>query len=380
VNILTLTPFFPNQLDGAQGCFVSEPLVALSRIGVEGTVLFAQPLYRGARHPLSDAVSAEFVRYMSLPGGWGLSSAGAFLFASALKRLRRLHSEKRIDIIHAHAPLPCGHAAMLLAQELKIPYVVSVHGLDAYSTNQVRGIAGEWCRRLSQRVYRLAKRVICVSNQVAEEVLAGGPAIRTSVVYNGVDPELFFPGDEPALPPPSILSIGNLIPIKGHETLLRAFAAMASQYPELHLEIVGDGPERERLAALAPELRVDQRVRFSGRKTRREVAQLLRDCVLFALPSKYEGLGCVYLEAMSSGKVAIGCRGQGIEEIIRHGFDGWLVSPDNVQELAAALATLLSNVTLRDNIEMRARQTVLQRLTLTHQAVQLRQVYEEVSS
>ena len=269
---------------------------------------------------------------------------------------------------------------MLLAEELKIPYVVSVHGLDAYSTNQVRGITGEWCRRVSQRVYRLAKRVICVSNQVAEEVLAGGPAIRTSVVYNGVDPELFFPGDEPASPPQSILSIANLIPIKGHETLLRTVAAMASQYPELHLEIVGDGPEREPLAALARELRVDQRVRFSGRKTRREVAQLLRDCVLFALPSKYEGLGCVYLEAMSSGKVAIGCRGQGIEEIIRHGFDGWLVSPDNVQELSTALATLLSNVALRDNIEMRARQTVLQRLTLTHQAVQLRQVYEEVSS
>jgi teichuronic acid biosynthesis glycosyltransferase TuaC len=380
VNILTLTPFFPNQLDGAQGCFVSEPLVALSKIGVEGTVLFAQPFYRAARHPLSDAVPAELVRYLSLSGGWGLSSAGAFLFASALKRLRRLHSEKRIDLIHAHAPLPCGHAAMLLAEELKIPYVVSVHGLDAYSTNQVRGITGEWCRRVSQRVYRLAKRVICVSNQVAEEVLAGGPAIRTSVVYNGVDPELFFPGDEPASPPQSILSIANLIPIKGHETLLRTVAAMASQYPELHLEIVGDGPERERLAALARELRVDQRVRFSGRKTRREVAQLLRDCVLFALPSKYEGLGCVYLEAMSSGKVAIGCRGQGIEEIIRHGFDGWLVSPDNVQELSTALATLLSNVALRDNIEMRARQTVLQRLTLTHQAVQLRHVYEEVSS
>jgi glycosyltransferase involved in cell wall biosynthesis len=379
VNILTLTPFFPIQLDGAQGCFVSEPLVALSKIGVEGTVLFAQPFYRGARHPLSDAVPAELVRYLSLPGGWGLSSAGAFLFASALKRLRRLHSEKRIDLIHAHAPLPCGHAAMLLAEELKIPYVVSVHGLDAYSTNQVRGISGEYCRRISQRTYRLAKRVICVSNQVAEKVLAGGPAIRTSVVYNGVDPELFFPGDEPASPP-SILSIGNLIPIKGHETLLRAFAAMASRYAELHLEIVGDGPERERLAALARELRVDQRVRFSGRKTRREVAKLLRDCVLFALPSKYEGLGCVYLEAMSSGKVAIGCHGQGIEEIIRHSFDGWLVSPDNVQELAAALATLLSNVALRDNIEMRARQTVLQRLTLTHQAVQLRHVYEEVSS
>ena len=378
MNILTLTPFFPNPLDQAQGCFVSEPLAALSKIGVEGTVLLAQPFYRAATRPISDAVAAELVRYWSLPGGWGLSSAGAFLFASSLQRVRRLHSGKKIDAIHAHGPLPCGHAAMLLAAELKIPYVVSVHGLDAYATNQVPGMAGQWCRRVSERVYRLASRVICVSQHVAEKVLAGGPRIPTSVVYNGVDPELFFPGNQPA-PPPTILSIGNLIPVKGHATLLRAFAAIASQYPDLHLDFVGDGRERERLVALARELRVDQRVRFLGRKSRTEVAKLLRDSVLFALPSKYEGLGCVYLEAMSSGKVAIGCRGQGIEEIIRHGFDGWLVSPENVQELSGALSTLLSNVALRDSIEMHARQTVLQRLTLTHQALQLREIYEEVS-
>jgi glycosyltransferase involved in cell wall biosynthesis len=377
VNILTLTPFFPTTRDGAQGCFVAEPLNGLSTIGVEGNVLFAQPFYRPAEQPLTSVMPAELVRYMSVPGGWGLSSAGAFLFAAALKRVRELHARQRIDAIHAHGPLPCGHAAMLLGHELNISYVVSVHGLDAYSTNQVRGIPGLWCRRVSQRVFRFAKSAICVSRHVADEVLAGGAGFRTSVVYNGVDPDLFSPGDEPASTRLSILNIGNLIPIKGHETMVRAFAGVASQFPDLHLDIVGDGPEHRRLTNLARELNVGDRVHFLGRQSRQDVAQLLRHCTIFVLPSKYEGLGCVYLEAMSSAKVAIGCRGQGIEEIIRHGQNGWLIHPDNVQELSTGLSMLLSDGALRNRIGHQARKTVLQGLTLVHQAIQLRKVYEE---
>ena len=377
MNILTLTPFFPIARDGAQGSFVAEPLTGLSTIGVEGKVLFAQPFYRPGEQPVSGVMSAELVRYISVPGGWGLSSAGAFLFGAALKRVRELHARKRIDVIHAHGPLPCGHAAMLLGQELNISYVVSVHGLDAYSTNQVHGIPGVWCRRVSQRVFRFAKSAICVSGHVADEVLAGGAGFRTSVVYNGVDPDLFSLGDEPASTRFSILSIGNLIPIKGHETLLRAFAGVASQFPDLHLDIVGDGPERPRLTSLARELNVGDRVHFLGRQSRKDVARLLRHCTLFALPSKYEGLGCVYLEAMSCTKVAIGCRQQGIEEIVRHGQNGWLIHPDNVQELNTGLSMLLSDVALRDRIGRQARETVLQGLTLVHQAIQLRKVYEE---
>jgi len=320
---------------------------------------------------------AELVRYASMPGGWGLSSAGAFLFAGALKRVRELHAKQTIDVIHAHGPLPCGHAAMLLGEELKISYVVSVHGLDAYSTNQVHGIPGVWCSRVSQRVFRCTKSAICVSRHVADQVLAGGAGFRTSVVYNGVDPNLFSSDEKPGSTRLSILSIGNLIPIKGHDTLLRAFAAIATQFPDLHLDIVGDGPERQRLSTRARELNVADRVHLPGRQSRQDVAQLLRNCTLFALPSKYEGLGCVYLEAMSSGKVAVGCRGQGIEEIIRHGQNGWLIHPDNVQELSTGLSMLLSDAALRDKIGKQARETVLQGLTLIHQAIRLRQVYEE---
>src|SRR5262249_44842148 len=115
---------------------------------------------------------------------------------------------------------------------------------------------------------------------------------------------------------------------------------------QVYLDIVGQGGERVGLESLAHELNISQRVRFHGRVSRSEVARLLRDCTLFALPSSYEGLGCVYLEAMASGKVAIGCLGQGIEEVIRHGSNGWLIDPGNVDQLTTSFTTLLSNTGL----------------------------------
>ena len=380
LRVLTLTPFYPTDQDDAAGCFISEPLAWLARAGVHNTVFAVQPFYRGAVHARESAIATRWLRYLSLPGGFGLPSAGAFLFARIVSQVRKLHASQHIDLIHAHGPLPCGHAAMLLCAELDIPYVVSVHGLDAFSTVQVSGRAGEWCRRISQRVYRSSRRAICISEHVREAVLEGaGASCRTSVVYNGVDPELFAPVPDPTSPAPVVLSVGTLIPIKGHATLIRAAAALAAEFPDLQWEIIGDGPERARLQGLCAQLRITEKVRFLGRQSRKQVAAAMQRCTLFALPSRYEGLGCVYLEAMSTGKPAIGCRGQGIAEVIQHGSNGFLVGPDNDRELALAIAMLLKDETRRRNISIAARDTILDRFTLAHQAESLLRIYREAA-
>ena len=376
LHALTITPFYPTADNDANGCFVAEPLSALAAQGVTNSVLAVEPFYRKRRRGNSSVPPAEFFRYFSLPRATGLASAGAFLFARILGQVRELHRRRKIDVIHAHGPLPCGHAAMLLSGELTVPYVITVHGLDAYSTTQVRGLAGEWCRRVTTHVFRAAGRVICISEHVREEVLAGCPIARTSVVYNGTNTELFSPGTEQAQSH-SVLSVGNLIPIKGHAVLLRALAAVSGTHPDLRLDLVGQGPEHAALTGLAQELGIFERVRFLGRVSRQEVARLLRGCTLFALPSRYEGLGCAYLEAMSAGKVAIGSLGQGIEEVIRHGSNGWLVEPENVEQLSSALMNLLGNSMLREYVGRQARQTILNGLSLEHQARELLRVYRE---
>lgn len=381
LHVLTLTPFYPTAEDDANGCFVAEPLAVLAQLGVRNSILTAQPFYRGKLSGNDAAPKAEYRKYFSLPGGFGLASAGAFLFASIVGRVRHLNRERKIDVIHAHGPLPCGHAAMLLGRELGIPFVVTVHGLDAYATRQVQGRAGEWCRRISAHVFRSTRSVVCISEHVRDQVLAGARA-STSLVFNGVDAERFSPPSklspaQDSSPEACVVSIGNLIPTKGHDILIRAFAAATAGSPAVRLKIVGEGPEKPHLEVLTRDLKIDTRVHFLGRISRREVARLLQQSILFALPSSYEGLGCVYLEAMSSGKVAIGCRGQGIEEIIQHQYNGWLIDPGSTEQLATALSTLLADVGLRATIGEHARQTILAGLTLQHQAERLLRVYEE---
>jgi len=377
MRVLTLTPFYPTASDDGAGCFIAEPLRKLEDFGVNSCIVAVQPLHGSSQR--SDIITpvATWIRYPSIPGGVGLASAGAFLYASLISKVRKLHQSQRIDLIHAHAALPCGHAAVLLSRELRIPCVITVHGLDAFFDNQVGGFAGQWCKRVAQLVYRSASRVICISDKVAEKVTDGAAAaVNISVIYNGVNAQMFSPASADCAPN-TILSVGNLIPIKGHELLLRALASVLPRYPNTACEIIGDGPEHRRLTRLASDSNIAGKVRFLGRQSRKQVADAMRRCVLFALPSRYEGLGCVYLEAMSAEKPVIACRGQGIDEIVRHGSNGWLVDPGNLQELIAALSVLLQNLQLRRQIGEAARRTVLQSLTSAHQATQLAAVYRE---
>jgi teichuronic acid biosynthesis glycosyltransferase TuaC len=378
MHVLTLTPFYPTAEDDASGCFIAESVGELQRQGIESSVIAVQPMHHSHGAPDPKSRPATWKKYFCIPGNPGLSSAGKFLHAALKFHVRQLHARQPISLIHAHAALPCGQAAMLLAKDLKIPFVVTVHGLDAFSTRQVPSWFGRRCSAVSKDVYGAAARVICISEQVARRVREGiGDSSRISVVYNGVDPSLFAPASSSGLASQQILSVGNLIPIKGHDLLLRSVAAIAPSHPELQCTIIGDGPERARLQQLARELHIEDRVHFLGRRPRSEVAAAMRECTLFALPSWYEGLGCVYLEAMSTERPVIACRGQGIEEVIRHQDNGWLIEPKNLDDLTTALQALLSDRALREKFGRKGRQTVLQGYTLAHQASQLLSIYRE---
>ena len=376
IHVLTLTPFYPVRDDDAQGCFVAEALSRTEAVGVENTVLAVQPAYRRFAGANDAAFPAHWSRFFALPGNMGLPTAGAFLHATILPKVRRLHQAKPVHLIHAHAALPCGHAAGLLSQGLGIPFIVTVHGLDVFSIDHMNGYTRQWLRRISQWVYRRASRVLCVSEKVRDQVVQGVSQVRASVVYNGTDTKMFSPTSI-AVSPPIILGVGNLIPIKGHELLLHAFADICSDFPDLSCELIGDGPERSRLTTAVAELNIGDRVRFLGRQSRKQVADAMRRCAVFALPSRYEGLGCVYLEAMCAGKPVIACRGQGIEEIIEHGINGWLVGANDAGELKDALVRLLQDAQLRRQIGEAAHRTIEQRFTLEQQAVRLAQLYRE---
>ena len=378
LHVLTLTPFFPSDQNEVGGCFVAEPIEQLRQFGVDSSVMAVSPIYYPRKHSSSSA-AAEWVRYAQVPGNLGLSSAGKLLYARLLGRMRQLHSMKPIDVIHAHAALPCGHAAALLSRRLNIPFVVTVHGLDVFNNCHLGGVPAAWRRKVSVDVYRAARNVVCISGKVQEILKTGTPAETCStIVYNGVNPSLFSPNPAEGGPfDPEILTVGTLLRSKGHELVLRALGKLRPSFPQLRCRIIGEGPDRARLEALVCELGIGRQVQFVGRQSRSEVAEAMRRCSIFVLPSRNEGLGCVYLEAMSSGKPVIGCHGQGIDEVIEHRKNGWLVPAEGLEELVEGVSALLSSPELCTRIGTAARQTILERFTLSHQAQHLVRIYRQ---
>jgi teichuronic acid biosynthesis glycosyltransferase TuaC len=379
LHVLTLTPFFPSDQNEVNGCFIAEPIEQLKQFGVDSSVIAVSPIYYPRKRPSSTA-AAEWVRYLQVPGNLGLSSAGKLLYARLLGRIRKLHGAKPIDVIHAHGALPCGHASALLSRHLGIPFVVTVHGLDVFNTCFHGGTPAKWRRQESVAVYQAAQIVICISEKV-QQILRDGlrAGARCAVVYNGTDAELFSPGPAAVVPPENeILVVGNLIASKGQELALRAIVRLGTLFPHLRCQIIGEGPDHARLEALASKLGLSQRVRFLGRQSRAAVADAMRACSVFVLPSRNEGLGCVYLEAMACGKPVIACRGQGIEEIIEHGRNGWLIPVDGLDELAHGLSTLLQSAEVSLHMGTAARETVLNGLTLSDQAQRLANIYRQV--
>jgi teichuronic acid biosynthesis glycosyltransferase TuaC len=377
-HVVTLTPFFPSDRNEVSGCFVAEPIEQLKYLGVDCSVIAVSPIYHPRKHPTSSA-PADWVRYPQLPGTFGLASAGRFLYARLLRPIQKLHDAKKIDVIHAHAALPCGHAAALISRRLNIPFVVTVHGLDVFNTCSLGGIPAVWRRNASVAVYRAARTVICISGKV-QEILRTAMRSETcsTVVFNGVDPNLFSP-----LPLSAgqfgleTLVVGTLLPSKGYELVLKALGRIKSSFPQLRCCFIGEGPYRAEFEALACKLQLGNQVRFVGRQSRSEVAAAMQRCSVFVLPSSNEALGCVYLEAMSCGKPVVGCYGQGIDEVIEHGKTGWLIPVNGLEQLEQGLISLLESPELRTQIGAAARQTILQKLTLSHQANQLISVYRQ---
>ena len=134
--------------------------------------------------------------------------------------------------------------------------------------------------------------------------------------------------------PRRILFVGSLIPLKNVDILLQSFEKVHRIYPDTELTIVGDGPERTRLFALAERLHLRDCAKFTGAVSRQSVLDLMVESDLFVMVSSPETFGIVYVEALGAGCYVIAALGEGIDGVIRDGVNGSLVEPRNVDALA----------------------------------------------
>jgi glycosyltransferase involved in cell wall biosynthesis len=252
--------------------------------------------------------------------------ADPIAFARVLRVVRRVRPAiLHTHLVHADAyGLPAGKLA-------RVPVLASTkHGFNPFRERRAFAL----CDRA---LGRLADLQIAISAGLARYLAEteGFDAAGFEIVHYGI-----APGPDPAPPParPALLSVGRLVPIKGHEVLLRAFAEARRRVPGLELEIAGDGPLRERFAALAAELALGDSVRFLGHVS--PVAPAYEVAAVVVVPSLGEGFGMVALEAAERGRAVIASSVGGLPEIVEDGRTGLLVPVEDVLALTAAIVEL----------------------------------------
>jgi len=241
--------------------------------------------------------------------------------------------------------------------------------------------------RMERWLCPFVSRVVVPSSDLAEymERVVGVRHDRIRVVENGVDAERFHPGRLSAgeradlgLPTNGRLlgTIGRLSPQKDHPTLLRAFAQVARRVGDLRLLIVGDGPERSRLEALAHELGLSDRVLFYGTTT--ETAPIYRGLEAFALTSRWEGLSNVVLEAMASGVPVVATRVEGTTRVLTDGLNGFVVEVGDADGVAEKLVRLIQDPELAGQLGAAGLERVRRDFSLSRMAREYEALYEDV--
>ena len=296
---------------------------------------------------------------------------------------QRLLKGHRPSLIHAHFGIE-GVYALPLAKRLKVPLVTTFHGFDATLATRALLCSPAWANYPLWR-HKLAREgdlFICASSFIRDRILAMGfPEARTRTHYIGVDCRTIRPR-ELSEETPLILHVARLVEVKGTEYLLRAFAALARRYDGVKLLIIGDGPLRRSLQALATSLGVQDRVRLLGALRHEEVLSWMRKAAMLVLPGirtatgRVEGLGMALLEAAATGVPAIGSRVGGIPECIVDGRTGFLVPERDEGALAGRMGELLDDPAMRHRMGAEGRALVERRFDIHGQTEALESLYD----
>ncbi len=354
MRVAIVSEFYPRATDPVLGLWAHRQAIAARDAGADVRVLVLHrplPSLAAARsgpraaaqataralaqpaHATLDGIEITYVPFLAPPrpqtyGSWGRWASGPL--AIALRALRRRFA---FELVHAHNAVPAGEAVRRAG--LKLPLVVSVHGGDVFHTAPGSAAGAAAGRAALGR----ARLVLATSAGIAARCRALG-ARHTQVVRLGSD----LPAARAApYGAPTVVTTGHVIARKHHADVLRAVALLGDRHPALRYLVIGDGPELERLRALAAELGIEDRVELAGQLEGAEALARTRRATLFAMPSTDEAFGVAYVEAMAGWLPAIAAEGEpGPQEILAAGGGLTLVPPGNADALADEIDRLLS--------------------------------------
>jgi phosphatidylinositol alpha-1,6-mannosyltransferase len=315
------------------------------------------------RLPGSDSFDAaqrfEVLRYRGR--GRVLSFAGMF-FSLLYARLA-----SRDFITLASIWFPAGLAACLLPPIVRGKLIVFAHGAE------IAPRKGGIRRCLMRYVFDRADVVVANSRFTRRLLIEAGVQRTIFIINPGIDADPIAPKRSDI---PTILSVGRLIARKGFDTTIAALAAILPQYPTARYEIIGSGPQRAELEALAKRHHVEDHVFFLGAVDDSQMRDAYARAWIFALPTRsiaddVEGFGVVYLEAALAALPTIGGRFSGAEDAILPDETGLLVDGASSSDVAAAIARLLRDREAAERMGIRGRERALDYFTWQRAAAEL---------
>ena len=302
---------------------------------------------------------------------YGLIAAKIFYIFKAWQEAERLHQQKRFDAIWAVMASYGGIAALFFKlSHPRIPMLLTIQEGDSEQHMVLGkfGLVGFWGRQIIKK----SDYIQVISNYLKDFMVKRGGQAPIEVIPNGVDLELFRTSykdsEKKALRENLgikddyvIVTTSRLVWKNGLDILIKAVAKLKEKRPNIKCLIIGDGPEGEKLKAKSQKLKVNGNVLFLGQIPQRDLPLYLKISDIFVRPSRSEGLGSSFLEAMASGLPVIGTPVGGIVDFLRDQETGIFVKPENPEDLAKKIFMLLGNSDLKKRIVSNAK-------ILTHQS------------
>lgn len=342
MNLVILPTAYPNIFNDNSSIFVQDQAEALSKYGVDVSVVGAIPIsfkyiYKkrflkfGTFNYKKNDVDVKLVLFPSIPK---LKFFNEFVRTQINKYLlNKYHANNSIDVIHLHNST-AGKVALWIKQKFNIPYVITEHS-SAYarklvSKKEIQNYAS---------IYENSSSRIAVSKDFCN-ILEDTFDLHFDYIPNVVNTEYFLPKEDFYKKDFQFINIANLNKNKNQSLLIRAFAKVFSKNKNVKLSILGGGPEHKSLQNEIDILNMQDQIKLFGFVPRKLVLEELQKSNAFVLSSKYETFGVVVIEAMSCGLPVIATKCGGPESIVENDELGVLVENNNLEELETAMKNM----------------------------------------
>ncbi|OHA54130.1 MAG: hypothetical protein A2Z62_00105, partial [Candidatus Terrybacteria bacterium RIFCSPLOWO2_02_42_20] len=315
---------------------------------------------------------------------------GGKLFFSffAFWKARKFHKKNGYDSVWSIMANRAGFAALFFKLwRPKVKYLLTLQEGDTLDYPEKRmGLAKIFIGGLFKKIFTKADYVQAISNYLADWAKNMGAKAPVEVVPNGVSInkyEIRNPKSETNLKSQNsniktIITTSRLVRKNGVDTLIKAMAILYVQHrmSNIKLQILGDGQDEKKLKDLAKELNVQNVVRFLGHIEPEYVYKYLAEADIFVRPSRTEGLGSSFLEAMGAGLPIIGAPVGGIPDFLKDGETGLFCKVDDSKDLAEKIKKLIMDETLVKRIAENGRRLVLEKYDWDNVAKQMKEIFK----